>query len=316
MNRFLLVGSANARVGFSAGAKILRAGGSALDAVEAVIRRVESNPADHSVGVGGLPNILGTVELDASIMDGRTRNAGAVCAVRYYAHPITIARRVMERLPHVLLAGEGAERFAASMGEPRAKLLTPAARAIYRSKVSDSPRYNTLRELVAGATRDPEIAAMGAAHPGTVNVIARDAAGHLASGVSTSGWAWKYPGRVGDSPIVGAGNYADDRYGACACTGYGEMALRAVTAHSVVLYLRMGHTLAAAAREAMRDLRSLPVPFPPGMNLIAVDARGRHVGYTTETERQVRYLYLTHSMDKPIAKPRTVVPLAPRDEKG
>lgn len=296
--------------------KILRAGGSALDAVEAVIRLVESNPDDHSVGYGGLPNVLGQVELDASIMDGRTRAAGAVCAVKNFEHPISIARQVMERLPHVLLAGQGAERFAKELGFKRKNLLTPAARAIYQGKVGsqDFPRYNTMRELVSRATHDPEIAASadeyGDETPhGTTNVIAIDGAGNFACGVSTSGWAWKYPGRVGDSPIIGAGNYCDNRYGACACTGYGEMALRANTAHSVVLYMKMGMTLQRAAREAMRDLRALTVPFPPGMNLVAVDAQGRHVGFTTETDRATEYVFQTETMKMPRKRKRVVVPL-------
>jgi len=303
------------------GMKILRAGGSALDAVEATIRAVESNPDDHSVGYGGLPNILGQVELDASIMDGKTLAAGAVCAVKNYEHPISIARQVMERLPHVLLAGAGAERFARELGMKKKNLLSDAARAIYENKVSDSPRYNTMRELVSRATHDPEIAASAdeygdeshrsdVTHFGTTNVIAIDDAGNFACGVSTSGWAWKYPGRVGDSPIIGAGNYCDNRYGACACTGYGEMAMRANTAHSVVLYMKMGMSLPRAAREAMRDLRALTVPFPPGMNLIAADAQGKHIGFTTETDRVVEYVYQTETMKASRRKKRIVVPLS------
>ncbi len=322
----LLVASTNAELGFATGMEILRAGGSALDAVEAVIRLVESNPEDHSVGYSGLPNILGQVELDASIMDGKTRAAGAVCAVKNFEHPISIARQVMERLPHVMLAGAGAERFARELGMKKKNLLTDAARAIYENKVSDYPRYNILRELVSRATHDPEIAASNDEYGdessgrlsktndhspphGTTNVIAIDLRGNLASGVSTSGWAWKYPGRVGDSPIIGAGNYCDNRYGACACTGYGEMAMRANTAHSVVLYLKMGMTLQRAAREAMQDLRALTVPFPPGMNLVAVDANGKHVGFTTETDRVVEYVFQTEKMKMPRKKKRSIVPL-------
>lgn len=310
----LLIGSSNAEVGFADGMAMLRDGKSALDAVEAVIRLVESNPDDHSVGYGGLPNILGQVELDASIMDGRTLAAGAVCAVQRFEHPISIARQVMERLPHVMLAGAGAERFARELGMKKRDLLSDAARAIYESKVSDSPRYDTMRELVTRATHDPEIAATAEEYGdetphGTTNVIAIDRAGNIASGVSTSGWAWKYPGRVGDSPIIGAGNYCDNRYGACACTGYGEMAMRCNTAHSIVLYMKMGLTLAQAARQAMKDLRALVVPFPPGMNLVAVDHSGKHVGFTTETDRVVEYVYQTDSMASPKRKKRTVVPL-------
>lgn len=310
----LLVGSANAEIGFALGTEILRSGGCALDAVEAVIRLVESNPDDHSVGYSGLPNILGQVELDACIMEGKTLAAGAVCALKNYEHPISIARQVMERLPHVMLAGAGAERFARELGMKKCNLLTAEARAIYEKRVGDYPRYDAMRELVSRATHDPEIAASAAEYGdetpyGTTNVIAIDRSGNFASGVSTSGWAWKYPGRVGDSPIIGAGNYCDNRYGACACTGYGEMAIRCSTAHSVVLYMKTGRSLSKAARTAMQDLRVLTVPFPPGMNLIAVDARGKHVGFTTETDRVVEYIYQTERMNAPSHKPRQVVPL-------
>jgi L-asparaginase / beta-aspartyl-peptidase len=312
-SRMLLVGSANANVGFTDGMKILRDGGTAIDAVEGVIRAVESNPEDHSVGYSGLPNILGQVELDASIMDGQTLACGAVCAVHDYEHVISIARAVMERLPHVLLAGPGAERFARELGFESRDLLTPAAKAIFEGRVSSkSTRYDTLRDLVGRATRDPEIAASVRDYHGTVNVIAMDRAGHIASGVSTSGWAWKYPGRVGDSPIIGAGNYCDDRYGACGCTGYGEMAQRCATAHAVVLYMKMGMNLSAACAEAMHDLRHLAVPFPPGMNLVAINARGDHAAYTTETDREVTYVFQTDEMKEYETRRRNILPLNPK----
>ncbi len=317
----LLVGSTNAQVGFEQGMQILRGGGSAVDAVEATIRAVESNPEDHSVGYSGLPNILGEVELDASIMDGRTLETGAVCAVHGYEHPITIARQVMLRLPHVLLAGRGAERFAQELGFETRDLLTEESRAIFDGRVgSANRRYQTMRELVSRATHDPELAATfddyHDEHHGTVNVVALDKRGNIASGVSTSGWAWKYPGRVGDSPIIGAGNYADNRYGACACTGYGEMAIRAGTAHSVVVYMKMGMRLKKAAREAMKDLRHLTVPFPPGMNLVAVDGDGKHTAMTTETDREVTYVYQTGKMDAPIVEPRVVVALTAKRKRA
>ena len=156
------------------------------------------------------------------------------------------------------------------------------------------------------------MAAQAEDYYGTVNVIAIDQRGDIASGVSTSGWAWKYPGRVGDSPMIGAGNYADNRYGACACTGHGEMAIRCGAARSVVLYLKMGLALPRASREAITDLRRLTVPFPPRMNLVAVNARGGHVALNTQTEREVRYVYQTGRMAAPAVRPRLVVPLAPR----
>ena len=309
----LLVGSENAGVGFADGMRVLRAGGQALDAVEATIRRVESNPADHSVGYGGLPNILGDVELDASIMDGRSLEAGAVCAVQGYEHVISLARQVMRRLPHVFLAGAGAERLARELGMPRRRLLTARARATFDRKVTRElrRRHRRLENRVRAATQDPQVAANAEDYFGTVNVIAIDRRGDIASGVSTSGWAWKYPGRVGDSPIIGAGNYADNRYGACACTGYGEMAIRCGTARSVVLYLKMRRSLERATREAMSDLRDLTVPFPPRMNLVAVDAHGHHIAMTTEAVRPVRYVYQTGRMKTPSVRPRLVVPLAP-----
>lgn len=313
----LLVGSENATVGFADGMRILRRGGSALDAVEGTIRRVESNPADHSVGLGGLPNILGEVELDASLMDGRSLEAGAVCAVHGYEHVISLAREVMRRLPHVMLAGAGGERLAHDVGMRRRRLLTARAKATFDQRVRAGFRRlpRRLDQRVGRATQDPQVSARAEDYFGTVNVIAMDRRGSIASGVSTSGWAWKYPGRVGDSPIIGAGNYADNRYGACTCTGYGEMAIRCNTAHSVVLYMRMGLSLEGAARRAMTDLRRLTVPFPPRMNLVAIDARGRHTAMTTEVTREVRYVYQTTRMAEPAVRPRLIVPLTPRQRR-
>lgn len=269
---------------------VLRSGGSALDAVEIGIRLVESNPEDHSVGFNGYPNILGELELDASIMDGRTLDSGAVALMRGYPYAISVARQVMERqLPHVLLAGEGAERFAHEIGaEARDQMLTEAVIETWRKGLAphrpaehplsvdllDLPDDAPLLDLVNLAT-DPERVT------GTVNFIAMDEKGNIASGVSTSGWAWKYPGRIGDSPIIGAGNYADNRYGACACTGMGEMAIRGCTAYSVVAFVKAGMSVEAAARRAMEDLRDLGGQYISGMNLIALDSDGNHAGMST-----------------------------------
>ncbi len=307
----MLVGSANALIGFEDGIRVLQSGGSAVDAVEATIRVVESNPEDHTVGYGGLPNILGDVELDASIMNGRTLAAGAVCAVRGYEHVISLAKEVMLRLPHVMLAAHGAERFAEGLGFEKRDLLSTEAKAIFEGKSSQGmfPRYETVRDLVMQAAQDPEIAASLSDRHGTVNVIAIDERGDIASGVSTSGWAWKFPGRVGDSPIIGAGNYADNRYGACCCTGYGEMAIRTNTAHSVVMYMKTGKGLLAACRYAIKDLDDLPVPFVPAMSMIVVDATGHHAGVTTETDRVVNYVYQTGRMHVPATEMRKLIPL-------
>ncbi len=270
----LLVGSTNARVGFHDGMAILRAGGSAIDAVVAAIRQVEASPDDHSVGYSGLPNLLGDVELDASIMDGRTLASGAVAAMQGFQDAIDVARTVMEELPHVLVVGAGAERLARESGFTPKDLRTPEARAVWASRIDANGKYTVkMRRLAGVLSRDPE--RPDDAH-GTVNVIARDRAGNIASGVSTSGWAWKYPGRVGDSPIIGAGNYADQRYGAATCTGRGEMAQRCCTAHSVVMFMRFGLSLHDALQRAAEDLLNLEDPYWGEVNILAIDRHGAH----------------------------------------
>jgi L-asparaginase len=264
-------------IGMAAAVAALQAGLPALDAVEAGIRPVEADPTVDSVGVGGWANLLGQVELDASLMDGRTLHSGAVAALQGYIHPISVARQVMVRLPHVLLAGEGAARFAAEIGAEAGETLTEEARrqwkawwldhipADVRARWPDAPLAGWAR-----LTADPETAG------GTTTFLVRDAAGDLATGVSTCGWAFKYPGRLGDSPIVGAGSYADNRYGAAACTGHGELTIRSGTARSVVLYMKMGMAVEAACAEALDDLRSLRRDFQGGVTLHAIDAAGKH----------------------------------------
>jgi beta-aspartyl-peptidase (threonine type) len=296
----ILIGSSNAAVGMEEGLAVLKAGGSALDAVEATIRAVESNPEDHTVGVGGLPNLLGIVELDASIMDGETLAAGAVGGVTGFPHPISIARRVMTDLPHSLLVGAGAERFARECGFEPAELLTPTARAVYERGLAAGQTEGRwedpiLRAVAGRLALDPERAHGN--DTGTVNVLAIDGRGRLASGVSTSGFAWKYPGRVGDSAVIGAGNYCDGRFGAAACTGRGEMAIRAATAHSVVAYLRQGLSVVEAGRRAMEDLGYLVDPFWSAMNCVVLAPDGRHAAFATVPGRT--YACIEDDPDRP-----------------
>jgi beta-aspartyl-peptidase (threonine type) len=216
-----IVSSGNGRGALPAGVRILAQGGSALDAVEACARIVESDPTDDTVGYGGLPNVLGVVELDASIIDGTTHAAGSVAALTGFMHPISVARAVMERLPHVMLVGPGAARFAREIGAEEGDLLTPASRQAWIARLRRAKHTPT--SIVTARALGPVVLEM-VVERGTVNFIAIDKRGHIASAVTTSGWGFKYPGRVGDSPIIGAGHYSDTRYGGAACTGFGELA--------------------------------------------------------------------------------------------
>jgi beta-aspartyl-peptidase (threonine type) len=306
----ILIASHNGTPGFAPAMEILRGGGSALDAVEVATRVIEDNVQDTSVGTAGLPNLLGQVELDALIMDGETLGAGAVAALQGYPNPISVARKVMEQLPHVMLVGEGAARFAQEMGFKTAELLTEESRGIWQERLNQPDAYHEkMREMVAAVASDAWVAAAkynkGRSVTGTVNFIARDSAGRIAVATSTSGWAWKYPGRVGDTPIVGAGGYADSRYGAAACTGRGEMALRASTAHSVVLYMKMGLPLWNACREAITDLYALVDAYASGMHIIALDAQGTPAGFSNR--QGTAYLVQSGEMEEPELRPRTFV---------
>lgn len=307
----IVVASHNGHIGIEASIEVLRAGGSATDAVIAGIRLVEANPDDHTVGYSGLPNLLGEVELDASIMEGSGLRAGSVGALKGYQDAADVARHVMDTLPHVLIGGEGAARLAREMGLEPKELLTPEAEQIWRKRIADQTDRDAsylgrIQELVTITTEDPELAErLGEPPHGTVNFIARDRNGNIACGVSTSGWAWKYPGRMGDSPIIGAGNYADNRWGAAACTGRGEMAQRCVTAHSVVTFMRFGMSLDEALHQAMKDLEQLDDPYASEMNIVALDRDGRPGAVSTNPEKT--YVVMTEDMTEPDERPRTHV---------
>jgi L-asparaginase len=257
-----------------------------LDAVEAGICLVEIAPDVHSVGLDAWPNLLGEPELDASIMDGRTLGAGAVGALRDHPHPISVARQVMEELPHVMLVGNGAARFARETSARRdERTVCEQKQFIQMSNHVREGWAEWVRERTSPAewanwpaaqlAEWAKLAADPETH-GTVCLLARDAQGNIASAVSTSGWAFKYPGRLGDSPIVGAGNYADNRLGAAACTGFGEMAIRACTARSVLLYHKMGIEIYKAVRDAAADLHELTWFYKGRVTIYAFDQQERH----------------------------------------
>lgn len=312
--RGIVVGSANAGVGLADAIAVLRNGGSALDAAIAAVRVVEDNLEDSGVGTGGIPNVLGEVELDATVMDGRTLAAGSVGAVKGYPHPIDIARKVMEETPHVMLVGAGAELFAEKYGFEKAELLTDSARETWEARIKGLEResddiYGDQYELYMGVVkRWTEL--LHEKIFGTTNVIVRDLNGDIACAVSTSGWGFKFPGRLGDSPVIGAGNYADNRFGAAACTGRGEMAIRCASAYSVVSNMRHGMSLEEALRTSMEDLGHLVDPFAQRsnvMNIVAMDRNGQVLAASTSDE--AKYVYQTVEMDEYIEEPRMHVPL-------
>ncbi|MBW3625112.1 MAG: N(4)-(beta-N-acetylglucosaminyl)-L-asparaginase [Armatimonadetes bacterium] len=218
---------ANERAG-----EILLQGGSALDAAEAGVNMPELDPKVTSVGKGGLPNAAGEVELDAAVYWAPTRGVGAVAGMRGIARAVSVARRVMEATPHCMLAGEAARVFAVGQGFEEEELLTPTARQRWEEW--------KVRPDLAEKSHD------------TIGLLARDANGDLCAATSTSGLAWKLPGRVGDSPLVGSGLYADNAVGAAAATGIGEYILRYCASFWIVEALRAGAPPQSACESFIR----------------------------------------------------------------
>jgi N4-(beta-N-acetylglucosaminyl)-L-asparaginase len=228
--------------------KTLAAQGSALDAVEAGARWAEADLCNSTVGRCGYPDRDGVLTLDASIMDGDGR-CGAVAAIEDIAHPISVARKVMEATPHVLLVGQGAQDFAISQGFKKTPLLTDDARKAWqewRKTANYAPRVNAERGGKPGDHKPGD-----SKNHDTLGILAIDAHGGLAGACTTSGMAWKLRGRVGDSPIVGAGLYVDGDVGAATASGVGEEMIRSAGAFLVVEFMRQGKSPAAACRAAI-----------------------------------------------------------------
>jgi len=243
---------------------VAQQGGSTLDAVEQGIRVIESDRSNASVGVGGAPNAAGVVQLDACLMSGPGQRAGSVAALEGFPHPISVARRVMEQTPHVLLAGEGARQFARRQGFRPTELLTDEQRAQWR-------RWKAQQEHAAVDR------AGTAANHDTIALLALGRDGHLAGGCSTSGLAYKLPGRVGDSPIVGSGLYVDDQVGAAGATGVGENVMRYCGSFLVVEMMRAGrHPVDACVQTIRRIARVDPRGLKLDVYFVALDRKGRY----------------------------------------
>ena len=259
---------------------ILRQGGTALDAVTAAVTALEDDPT-FNAGTGAVLTKEGHAELDAGIMDGATLNVGAVAGVRQVKNPIILARHVLA-LPQVLLLGEGAEALAAAMGMPF---------------VSPQHFIDAYRRAPSQPLSDAEIASLQAeGKHGTVGAVALDAQGHIVAAASTGGVANKPVGRVGDTPIAGAGFYAEDGVGGVSCTGQGEAFIRLAVARRVCEALEQG---AGAQTAADRIITLLGARIAGEGGLIAIDASGR-IGFARNTTA-MSYAYCTEGMEAPIA---------------
>ena len=234
--------------------------GSLLDAVEQGIRVVESDEKNRSVGITGLPNAAGVVQQDACIMNGSDHNAGSVAAIEGILHPITAARRVMEKTPHVMLVGDGARKFAIREGLESIKVDSQKLHKEWHQKQS--------KPIPNKRPKD---------NHDTVALLVLDSKGHIAGGCSTSGWGGKLPGRVGDSPIIGSGLYVDNKVGAAGATGLGENVMRYCASFMVVEYMRKGlHPEEACVKTIQRIAAIDPKSAEDlHLNFVALDKRGR-----------------------------------------
>jgi N4-(beta-N-acetylglucosaminyl)-L-asparaginase len=267
--RPLIISSANGLHALDKGMDILKKGGDTLDAVVAAVTVVEDDPKDNSVGYGGLPNEEGEVELDASVMHGPTARAGSVAGVRRIKNVARLAKMVMEKTNHVMIVGDGARRFAVAEGFEEMNLLTEESRLAWLAwKASssfnwrpgiDSPEW---KEHMAALLDTPYKRALQPwiesviAHPptGTIPCMAVNEKGEISATTTTSGLAWKIPGRVGDSPIIGAGCCVDNEIGAAGSTGKGEENIKISGGHTIIEMMRKGMSPTDACLEALHRI--------------------------------------------------------------
>ena len=296
----IVLGNSESWPGIGTTADHLQNGVHGLDALVPGLSLVEAETKVRSVGYGGWPNLLGHMEFDASVMDGTTRDYGAVAGVPMTLDVTRLARAVLDNLPHTMLVGEGARRYADELGFERDPALLAHSKEVWWRKLeevmSDEQKAafpNTDLAPLTKAITDPEKVR------DTTVFLCKDAQNNICTGTSTSGWAWKYPGRVGDAPIPGAGFYADSRYGAAACTHTGEMTMRCGTARTIVLALKLGLSLDDALRLALSELQELESGYIGGVVIHAIDAAGRHRVVNLGCDEEIVYWVWTPELSKP-----------------
>lgn len=296
----MLLANAEAWPGFDTTVELLKQGGASIDAMVGGIARVEREARVRSVGYGGWPNMIGEMEFDAGVMDGTTRDVGAVGAVPGTLPVSRLAQEVMKHLPHVMLTGAGARRFATERGFEVDEVLHPDSKRVWWERLQQEMSPEQLAAFpdiplapLSNTITDPERVR------DTTVFLGRDAGDNIGVVTSTSGWAWKYPGRLGDSAIPGAGFYADSRYGAAACTHTGEMTMRCGTSRSIVLALRLGHSLEDAVKLAVEELAELKTGFLAGVVVHAMDAKGNHQVVNYRCDEEIRYWYWDERMSAP-----------------
>ncbi|MCX8154112.1 MAG: isoaspartyl peptidase/L-asparaginase family protein [Candidatus Bathyarchaeota archaeon] len=279
-----------AEIGF----KTMRTGGSAVDAVVEAVALMEDS-GNFNAGAGSTLNIEKHVEMEASVMDGATLQAGAAGLLSDVRNPVRLARLVMEETDHVFVVGKGAEDLARMFGLERRQAITPAQLERYEAQ---------LKILLAGGGYLPRLAELVKAHPEvfqleTVGAVALDGAGNVAAATSTGGFPLKLSGRIGDSPSIGCGTYADNRSGACSASGVGEVAIRLVLAKTVCDYIGTGKTPQKAAEDAIALIKERISNVYNVMGLIAVDVKGR-IGAAHSTSN-LCWAYMTPALDEPVA---------------
>ncbi|PWV45624.1 N(4)-(beta-N-acetylglucosaminyl)-L-asparaginase [Chitinophaga sp. S165] len=266
--------------------EVLKKGGRALDAVEAGVRVPEADPNNHTVGYSGFPDRDGRVTLDACIMD-ELGNCGSVAALEHVTHAISVARAVMEKTPHVMLVGDGALQFALANGFKKENLLTPESEKAWREWLKKSEYKPIMNIENTSYGPEKESAFNPLKLPGnvynhdTIGMIAMDANGNLSGACTTSGMAFKLHGRVGDSPIIGAGLYVDNEIGAATSTGVGEEVIRVVGSFLVVELMRQGYSPEAACKEAVTRIVKKNKERAKGLQVgfLAINKKGEHGAY-------------------------------------